>query len=110
MILKNPYLPLFVLNEINRDPQHFLHKIWGEKHRPKPQKFLAQIEHEVAKGTIIPISPIQLLINLLSLCIFPFVAQPMIQANLGVDEMQFRGIMEQRKKLIPRFIIDSIRK
>src|ERR1700733_1082064 len=66
VILKNPYLPLFVLNEINRDPQHFLHKIWGEKYRPKPQKFLAQIEHEVAKGTIVPVSPIQLLINLLS--------------------------------------------
>jgi TetR/AcrR family transcriptional regulator len=110
IILENPYLPLFVLNEITQDPHRFIKKIWGEKNRPKPQKFLEQIEREVKSGTIWPISPIQLLMNLLSMCIFPFVAQPMIQLNLGIDEMQFRAIMEQRKKEIPRFIIASIRK
>ena len=52
----------------------------------------------------------QLLINLISMTIFPFVAKPMIQIILvwmscssGVDH-------EQRKKEIPRFIIDAIKK
>jgi hypothetical protein len=48
--------------------------------------------------------------NLISMTIFPFVAQPMFQKNLGLDELQFRSIMEQRKKGIPKFIIDAIRK
>lgn len=110
IVIENPYLPLFVLNEINQDPRRFIQNIWGEENRPKPQKFLEQIEKEVKKGTIKPVSPVQLLMNLLSMCIFPFVAQPMFQANLGIDELQFRAIMEWRKKEIPRFIIDSIRK
>jgi hypothetical protein len=38
------------------------------------------------------------------------VAQPMFQKNLGINEQQFRGIMEQRKKEIPKFIIDAIKK
>jgi hypothetical protein len=42
--------------------------------------------------------------------IFPFVAQPMFKKNLGLDDLQFRAIMEQRKKEIPKFIIDAIRK
>jgi TetR/AcrR family transcriptional regulator len=110
VIIENPYLPLFVLNEINQDPHRFLQKMWSGKTRPNPTKFLEQIEREVKRGTIKRISPIQLLMNLLSMCVFPFVAQPMFQVNLGIDEMQFRAIMEQRKKEIPRFIIDSIRK
>lgn len=34
----------------------------------------------------------------------------MFQMNLGLDELQFRSVMEQRKKEIPKFIIDSIKK
>src|SRR5271169_392301 len=39
-ILENPYLPWFVFNEINRDPDKFLYKVWGRGNLPKPQKFL----------------------------------------------------------------------
>lgn len=110
MVMENPYLPLFVLNEINQDPEYFFQKVWNGNSRPNPEKFLAQIEKEVKKGTIKRISPLQLLINLISLCIFPFVGRPMIQRNLGLDDLQFRAVMEQRKKEVPQFIIDAIKK
>jgi AcrR family transcriptional regulator len=107
---ENPYLPLFVLNEINQDPETFLTKIWGKQNLPRPKKFLEQIEKEIKKGTIKRVSPLQLLMNLISMTIFPFVAKSMFQFNLHLDELQFRTIMEQRKKEIPKFIIDSIKK
>jgi len=110
IVLENPYLPLFVMNEINQDPEYFLQKVWKGKNRPNPEKFLEQIEREVKKGTIKRISPVQLLMNLISMTIFPFIAKPMFQQNLGLDEMQFRSVMEQRRKEIPKFIIDAIRK
>ncbi len=110
VVSENPYLPLFVLNEINQDPEYFLQKVWSGQSKPQPEKFLQQIEREVKKGTIKRISPVTLLMNLVSLTIFPFVAKPMFQKNLGLDELQFRAIMEQRKKEVPKFIIDSIRK
>ena len=34
----------------------------------------------------------------------------MIQFAMGLDELQFRNVMEQRKKEIPKFIINSIKK
>ena len=37
---ENPYLPWFVMNEINRDPDKFLYKVWGNENLPKPAKFL----------------------------------------------------------------------
>ena len=106
----NPYLPWFVMNEINRDPDQFMYKIWGKENLPKPGKFLEQIEMEIKKGAIKKIQPVHLLMNLLSMTIFPFVAKPMLTRNLRLNEMQFNQVMEDRKKEIPKFIIDSIRK
>jgi hypothetical protein len=85
-----------------------MQKVLSGKTRPQPEKFLQQIEREIKKGTIKRISPLQLLMNLLSMTIFPFVAKPMFMKNLGLDELQFLSIMEQRKKEIPKFIIDAI--
>jgi TetR/AcrR family transcriptional regulator len=101
---------LFVLNEINQNPEYFLSKVWAGAKKPSPEKFLEQIDREVKKGTIKSISPLSLMMNLISMTIFPFVAKPMFQKNLGLDEWQFRSLMEQRKKEIPKFIIESIKK
>jgi AcrR family transcriptional regulator len=107
---ENPYLPWFVMNELHRDPDQFMYKIWGKDNLPKPGKFLEQIEKEVKKGNIKRINPVHLLMNLLSMTIFPFVAKPMLTRNLRLNETQFKQIMEQRKTEIPKFIIDSIKK
>jgi hypothetical protein len=77
---------------------------------PNPALFLKQIDKEIKKGTIKPINPIQLLMNMLSLCIFPIIAKPMFQLRMGFGETQFRAFMEQRKKEVPKFIIGAIRK
>lgn len=109
-ILENPYLPWFVINEVNRDPDRFMQKVWGDINLPKPTKLLEQIEKEAKKGMIKKINPVHLLLNLLSMTIFPFIAKPVVTRNLRLNESKFREIMEQRKKEIPRFIIDSIKR
>lgn len=109
-IQQNPYLPMFMLNQVNQDTDKFLGKIMGKKNQPEPWSFLLQIEKEVKKGTIKPIHPVQLLLNLLSMCVFPFMAKPMILRKIRLDEQQFSQLMEQRKKEIPQFIINSIKK
>jgi TetR/AcrR family transcriptional regulator len=109
-MLENPYLPWFILNELNRDADQFLSKIWDIKNRPNPAKLLQQIEREVKKGTIKKISPIHLLMNLLSMTIFPFIARPMIERNLQMPAAQFDKMIAERRKEVPKFIIDSIKK
>ncbi len=109
IIIENPYLPLFVLNEMNKNPLDFFEKIFGSQ-RPELYKFVTQIEEEVRLEIIKPIHPTHLIINIMAMCIFPFVARPMIQMALDIDELEFRYMMEQRKKLVAEFIIDSIKK
>lgn len=109
-MLKNPYLPSFVMNELNRDPDQFVEKIWGKENLPNPSGFLAQIEREIKKGNIKRINPMHLLMNLLGMIIFPFIARPMLLRVMRLEDKQFSAAMEQRKKEIPKFIIESIKK
>ena len=98
IVKSNPYLPLFVLQ-----------KFWKGEHKPNPTHLLNQIAEEVQRGTIRPIHPVNLLINLVSMTIFPFMAKPMLEANLGISADQFNDFIEQRKKEIPAFIISALR-
>ncbi|MEJ7740567.1 MAG: TetR/AcrR family transcriptional regulator [Chitinophagaceae bacterium] len=109
VLLNNPYVPIFVLNELNRQPAMFIQKVW-KSGPPKVGSLIQQIEIDVKKGKIKAINPVQLLLNMVSMCVFPFVAKPMFQAALGMNELQYRQLMEIRKVEITRFIIDSISK
>lgn len=109
MAIESPYIPLFILNEMNKQPAKFIAKIFkGEL--LDLSKFSLQIEEEIKKGKIRHISPSNLIMNMLGMCIFPFIAKPMLSATLGLDELQFQLTMQQRKKEIPKFIFNSIKK
>jgi hypothetical protein len=71
---------------------------------------VGQIEQEIKEGKIKPVSPAHLFINMLSMCIFPFIAKPIWMMTTSMDEMQFRYFMDQRKTEIAKFIIESIKK
>ena len=109
MMLKNMYLPLFVLNEVNKQPDYFRERFWKNKDGLFI-KFMGEVAAETKKGTIRQVSPADLFINMLSMCIFPFIARPLWLMSSGMDELQFRHFMEQRKTEIPKFIIESIKK
>ncbi len=109
-MIQHPYLPWFIMNELNRDPEKFLNTTWVKANLPKPIRLVEQVEQEIKKGTIRRIHPVHLVMNLLSMTVFPFIARPMLQKTLRMDNAHFNKIMEERRKEIPRFIIESIKK
>jgi AcrR family transcriptional regulator len=106
---KNPLLPIFVLNEINRNPKDAMKKIWGNQ-RPPIDKVEEHVAKLVKKGEIKPIKGYELMINMVSLCIFPFMVRPMVQWVTKTNDDEFMKMMEQRKKHVVKFVIDSIKK
>ena len=108
-IKENPFIPLFIINELNKQPDEFIHRMWG-KRRPNMAKLAMQVEDAIKKNIIKKIHPLHLIMNMMSLCIFPFLAKPMIQKLAAVNDKAFDELMEQRKKEVSKFIIDSIRK
>jgi TetR/AcrR family transcriptional regulator len=110
VIQENPYLPLFVLGEMNKNPDGFYRKMRHEFDFPKPDKFLQQITKEIKEGKIKPIHPLQLLMNIISGTIFPFMARPIFQLHIGLSDVQFNQFIQQRKIEFARFIVEAIKK
>ena len=115
-LLQRPYLPAYILSEINhhadRIPQ-FLSALAGtspENIRGMVMnKVRSQIAERVASGAMTPIAPEEFLINLLSLCIFPFAARPLYMAIAGFDEPAFRQFIERRRTTLPAFFLRALR-
>ncbi len=98
-MIENPQIPIFVLQELSSNPTRM----------PEIMIDLG-INSEVALEKLkkdenlkyLPIDPRQIIINVLSLCIFPFAARSMVQTILyNGNEEEFIAAMHQRKILIP---------
>jgi len=104
-----PYLPVFVISEVNRQPEVFLKQVWS-KRKPPVKAFIEMIQTSISKGEIKPTNPFHLLLNIISLCIFPVMAQPLFLQVTGVSKKDFHAMMEERKKIVPQIINQSIKK
>jgi len=108
VISRNPFIPLFIISEINKHPERFFETILP-KELPKPQVFMRQVEEEIAAGHIRPIHPKHLIINIISLCVFPFIAKPMARFALGLNSAEMKLFLEERKEQVTEFVLASLR-
>ena len=111
-LIKHPDLARFIITEIAHRPELLLE--YGKKLGINPRLFIGSFEELVLKevniGNIRPIEGRQLLMNIMSLCIYPFVAMPVINTMMQLDSEAFQAMMEERKKLVYEFIINAIKK
>lgn len=102
-ITKEPNIPIFMLSEIRNNSGGLLEKL-PIKQIVMNSAFVKQHQEAVAKGKITEPNPLHFLMNLLSLVVFPFIGQPLLQGISGLNETQFNKLMQERKKLIPVWI------
>jgi len=107
-IEKHPYLPNFIIQELNRNPD-FILKMKESNGFPNLEKFKKQVAVEVENGTLKNMSAEQLFINILALNVFPFIAKPLIKSLIAVEEDGFQQLIENRKTEVADFIIHSIK-
>lgn len=107
IISKNPFLPIFIINEINQNPDR-LGRIVNMMSVIKTT-IAGQINEKVTAGEYRKIDPVQLFSSIVSLTIFPFLAKPIIIGAFGYTEQQFQEFLNERKKLIPDIIINYLK-
>ena len=108
LISRNPFIPLFIISEINKHPDRFFEAIFPQD-MPRPEVFFKQVQVEVAEGRIRPINPKHLIVNIISLCVFPFVGKPMVRLVLGMGTGEMRIFMEERKVEVTSFVLAALR-
>lgn len=110
-IRKNEFLPLFVVNELQRDPQHLFHVILSDLQRLKPiTKLELLVEKEMDEGRMKRIPIIDLVSTLVSLVVFPFlVKRPLTDMFLDGDDAAFEKFLDRRTDLICSIIENLIK-
>ena len=108
IVMKNPFIPTFILSEVNKKGTVFVNVIKAAG--VNPQAFRDRIQKEVEAGRIRPIDANQLIVNIIGMCIFPIIGRPIIQVILFEDnKADYDKFLESRKKEVADFIINSIK-
>ena len=115
-LARAPYLPGYIISEVTHHPERARQLITAvtrlapEDIRPKVVAMLRkQIEARVRSGGMRPIAPEQFIVNLMSLCIFPFAARPMILEMLGMDQRGFDQFIARRRQHLTAFFLGALR-
>lgn len=107
---ENPYLPGFIMHELARNPDLIVANAANLKISTIPTEFAVQIANGIKNGEIKEIDPRHLIVNMMSLSVFPFAAAPLIRSWMQIDENEYGKFLEDRKKFLPEFVIASIKK
>ena len=113
---RSPFLPGYILSELHHHPERIpklLGSVSGKSFSstllPVIEKLDKQLASEARKGHIRRISAQQFVVNLLSLCVFPFAARPMFRAAFDMDDDAFAKLIATRRRELPQFIKSALR-
>ncbi|HCD35490.1 MAG TPA: TetR/AcrR family transcriptional regulator [Chlorobium sp.] len=102
-VVNNPFLPGFVVHEMHRNPSRF-----SEIIRASRLLMLDGLQHQLdlgaESGELIAMPAEQFMLNLLSLCAFPFVAAGAMQSVSGKNDSDYQHLLEERRQLIPQWM------
>jgi len=103
LLLTNPDIPIFLLNELRTHPEELVAKM-GMKDILVKSHFLKQFQNAIKEGEITTINPLHFIMNLMGMVIFPFMARPIIKGVSGLTQSEFETLMEERRTLVPKWI------
>ena len=93
--LQYPYLETYIVSQINKGNCHK-----KDIEEDELNQLYEDIEKEIGLGNIEKIEPIQFVLNMVSLLVFPSAVRPLLMENLMITEKEFDRIISERKEII----------
>jgi AcrR family transcriptional regulator len=113
---RTPYAPGYVIGELNQHPERAkqlldaVRQLRDDAMTPDVIAILGrQLRAEARKHNIRAIPAEQFIVNLVSLCIFPFAAKPLLCTVLQLDDTGFARFVDERKRTLPTFFLNALR-
>ncbi|MDL2222940.1 TetR/AcrR family transcriptional regulator [Bacteroidales bacterium OttesenSCG-928-M11] len=110
VLIDYPGLPLFVMNAISQHREELMSGLNLEIPYPIFLKVENKLKIEIESGRINPTSLVDFLLNLVSLCVFPFALSPIAEAVFQVKEGEYMSFLENHKVYVADFVINAIKK
>ena len=109
-IESNPRLPLFFLNELSANPDRIetIKQAVGNLPQQAMHQLEKELNSEIEKGAIRPVSVRDLLMSIVSLNIMAFMGAPMFKVMTGVSEEEYQKFLNQRKMENVRIVLKSL--
>lgn len=110
IIKENPFIPAFIIGELNKDPERlsefFISSGIDTTHVSRI------ISDVIAKEAGISIQQARhLIVNVIALCVFPFLGRPLLEKIIfQSNEEQFNQFIQERKAIILEVVLNSISK
>jgi AcrR family transcriptional regulator len=106
LLTKSPKLPLFILSELNKHPQ-----LLKETQLPETMQGTIYQLDIALKEENAGLNAFHFLLSIISLCVFPFIMKPMIEAAMSrqMPDMNMKQFSMERKKIIVKTLINSIK-
>lgn len=106
MLMKNPFLPNFIINEMSRDPKALADKFTSAN--IEPRRFFEPLKNQLEKEGY-SIHPHDFVINLLSLVIFPVVGRPIIEQKIfDGNSKAYKAYLKSRKESVVEFVMHAL--
>ncbi len=102
MLLSNPSIPFFILNEAHTSPDIFLSRIGMDGEME--ELYIVKQWKELVNEKEITIQPLHIILNTISMTVFPFAAAPIVRAKSNLSTDSYQQLMEERKIMIPKWI------
>ena len=108
LLEENPVIPLFIIQELTTNPQRLIDRL---KDGGLDTSFILKaLETEMEMGSIRRMDPREIMINLMSLIIFPFAARRIFEELLFKgDKKAYLEFLAQRRENIKNSFLQSIK-
>ena len=113
LFLKEPYLSNFIVNELTQNPDKLYTSIFATEKGligeviPVFNRLLSEgIEQGIVSDDI---KPAELIVNIMSMCLLPIMAKPVLQQILDIDESRMDRFLRRRKKTVTQFVLAAIK-
>jgi TetR/AcrR family transcriptional regulator len=108
-LINHPYLPNFIVNELSSNPEKVLKMLFQDELKAfTVLRMMVTIRNKLTAENKEANNPFYLILNVVSLNVFPFLIRPLITNLFKMDDEQFNSFMNNRKSGLSSFISKSL--
>ena len=98
-LLENMYLPQFIITLVYQNPEKIV-SVMRIRDIVKISNLQKHIDTEAENGKIKNVDAYQLMISILSLCVFPVMARPIMKLAFEYSDADYQKILNERKNIV----------
>ena len=109
ILFQYPEIAAFILNEVSLNPEGLTQRIKNKNPYSSFSKIEQRIAEEVQKGTIRETPAADFLLNILSLCMFPFMFGNLAKTLMEIPSGVYNELIANHEKYVIEFTVNALK-